>query len=143
MLIIILPDLCHSRGASFGSESFYGPQSIYTPYVNVLALHYVKMMDENLVSSGLSNDVVDLLDLSQGSLVSTQSLLSQLLSSLLAGVSDQLDQSSLVRSQARHLRNDASDESGSLGESTLSVRDLRSNLLSGDLVTLVQADSNT
>lgn len=101
----------------------------------------MKMRD--LVSSGLSNDLVHLLNLSQGSLVSTQSLLGQLLSSLLTSVSDQLDQSSLVRSQTGHLGDDASDESSSLGQSTLSVRDLWGNLLGGGFVTLVQTDSNT
>lgn len=101
------------------------------------------MTGEDLVSSGLSNDLGHLLNLSDGSLVGTQSLLSQLSSSLLTGVSDQFDQSSLVWSQARDLRDDASDERGSLGQSTLSLRDLWSNLLRVDLVTLVQADSNT
>lgn len=97
----------------------------------------------HLVSSGLSNNLVHLLNLSQGSLVGTQSLLGQLLGSLLTGVSDQLDQSSLVRSKTRHLRNDGSDKGGSLGKSTLSVRDLGGNGLLGDLVALVQTDSNT
>lgn len=95
------------------------------------------------MSSGFSNDLVHFLNLSQGSLVSTQSLLGQLLGSLLTGVSDQFDQSSLVWGQARNLRNDGSDESGSLGKSTLSVRDLWGNLLSGGLVALVQTDSNS
>lgn len=95
------------------------------------------------MSSGLSDDLVHLLDLSESSLVSTQSLLGQLLGSLLTSVSDQFDQSSLVWSQAGNLRDDASDELGSLGKSTLSLGDLWSNLLSVDLVALVQTDSNT
>lgn len=95
------------------------------------------------MSSGLSNDVVDLLNLSQSSLVGTQSLLSQLLSSLLTGVSDQLDQSSLVWGQARDLRDNASDESSSLGGLTLQGRTSWGNLLSGGFVTLVQSDSDT
>lgn len=101
------------------------------------------MLRKRLVSSGLSNDVGHLFNLLQGSLVGTQSLLGQLLGSLLTGVSDQFDQSSFVWSQARNLRNNASDESGSLGQSTLSVRDLWGNVLLDGLVTLVQADSNT
>lgn len=101
------------------------------------------MMARHLVSSGFSNDLVHFLNLLQGSLVSTQSLLGQLLGSLLTGVSDQLDQSSLVWGQAGNLRNNASNESGSLGKSTLSVRDLWGNLLSGGLVALVQTDSNS
>lgn len=99
--------------------------------------------ERHLVSSGFSNDLVHFFNLSQGSLVSTQSLLGQLLGSLLTSVSDQLDQSSLVWGQARNLRHDRSDESSSLGESTLSVRDLWGNLLSGGLVALVQTDSNS
>lgn len=95
------------------------------------------------MSSGFSNDLVHFLNLLQGSLVSTQSLLGQLLGSLLTSVSDQLDQSSLVRSQAGNLSDDASDESGSLGKSTLSVRDLWGNLPLGGLVALVQTDSNS
>lgn len=98
---------------------------------------------KRLVSSGLSNDVGHLFNLLQGSLVGTQSLLGQLLGSLLTGVSDQFDQSSFVWSQTSNLRNNASDESGSLGQSTLSVRDLWGNVLLDGLVTLVQADSNT
>ncbi|KNE01387.2 hypothetical protein QG37_01574 [Candidozyma auris] len=101
------------------------------------------MKYERLVSSGLSNDSVHLLNLSESSLVSTQSLLGQLLGSLLTGVSDQLDQSSLVWSQAGNLRHDASDELGSSGKGALSSGDLWSNLLSVDLVALVQTDSNT
>lgn len=100
------------------------------------------MTRKSLVSSGLSDDLVHLLDLSESSLVSTQSLLGQLLGSLLTSVSDQFDQSSLVWSQAGNLRDDASDELGSLGKSTLSLGDLWSNLLSVDLVALVQTDSN-
>lgn len=101
------------------------------------------MTGVDLVSSGLSNDVGHLLNLSDGSLVGTQSLLSQLSSSLLTSVSDQLDQSSLVRSQAGDLRDDASDEGGSLRRSTLSLGDLWGNFLGVDLVTLVQTNSNT
>lgn len=95
------------------------------------------------MSSGFGNDLVHFFNLSQGSLVGTQSLLGQLLGSLLTGVSDQFDQSSLVWGQARNLRNDGSDESSSLGESTLSVRDLWGDLLRGGLVALVQTDSNS
>lgn len=95
------------------------------------------------MSSGLSDDVGHLFNLLQGSLVSTQSLLGQLLGSLFTGVSDQFDQSSLVWSQASNLRDNASDEGSSLGQSALSVRDLWSNVLLGGFVTLVQADSNT
>lgn len=97
----------------------------------------------NLVSSRLGDNLVHLLNLSQGSLVGTQSLLGQLLGSLLTGVSDQFDQSSLVWSKTGDLLDDASDEGGSLGKSTLSVRDLWSDLLGGGLVTLVQTNSNT
>lgn len=101
------------------------------------------IIPENLVSSRLSNDLVHFFNLSQGSLVGTQSLLGQLLSSLLTSVSDQFDQSSLVRSQSGNLLDDVSDKLGSLGLSTLSVRDLWSNLLGGGLVTLVQTNCNT
>lgn len=95
------------------------------------------------MSSGLGNDGVDLLNLSQSSLVGTQSLLSQLLGSLLTSVSDQLNQSSLVWGQAGDLRDDASDESSSLGDDTLLVGASWGNRLSGGFVTLVQSDSDT
>lgn len=95
------------------------------------------------MSSGLGNDGVDLLNLSQSSLVGTQSLLGQLLSSLLTSVSDQLDQSSLVWGQARDLGDNASDESSSLGNDTLLGGASWGNLFSGGFVTLVQSDSDT
>lgn len=102
-----------------------------------------EMKGVDLVSSGFSDDLVHFLNLSQGSLVGTQSLLGQLLGSLLTGVSDQFDQSSLVWSKTGNLGDNASDEGSSLGQSTLSVRNLWGNLLLGGFVTLVQADSNT
>ena len=89
------------------------------------------------MSSRLSNDLVHFFNLSQGSLVGTQSLLGQLLGSLLTSISDQFNQSSLVRSQSRNLLDNASDKVSSLGKSTLSVGALWGDLLSGDLVTLV------
>ena len=89
------------------------------------------------MSSRLSNDLVHFFNLSQGSLVGTQSLLGQLLGSLLTSISDQFNQSSLVRSQSRNLLDNASGKVSSLGKSTLSVGDLWGDLLSGDLVTLV------
>lgn len=73
------------------------------------------------MSSGLSNNVVHLFNLLQSSLVGAQSLLGQLLGSLLAGVSDQLNQSSLVWGQAGDLRDNASDEDGSLRHTRLWV----------------------
>lgn len=97
----------------------------------------------DLVSSGLSNDGVDLLNLLQSSLVGTQSLLGQLLGSLLTGVSDQLDQSSLVWSQTGDLRDDALNESTSLGDTALEVDTSWGDLLGGGFVTLVQSDSDT
>lgn len=96
-----------------------------------------------LVSLGLGDDLVHLLNLSQGSLVGTQSLLRQLLGSLLASVSDQLNQSSLVWSQAGHLLDDVSDKGSSLGKSTLSVGDLGGDLLGLDLAALVNTNCNT
>lgn len=97
----------------------------------------------NLVSSRFSNDLVHFFNLSQCSLVSTQSLLSELSGSLLTGVSDQFDHSSLVRSQTADFLDDVSDELSSLGQSTLSVRDLWCNNLGVDLVTFVQTSGNT
>ena len=108
-----------------------------------LNLVYYTLYIKCLVLSGSSDDTVHLFNLLQGSLVGTQSLLGQLLGSLFTGVSDQFDQSSFVRSQPGDFRHDRSDELGSLGEGTLSVRDLGGDFLSGSLVTLVETNSNT
>lgn len=96
-----------------------------------------------LVTTGLSNDVVNLLNLSLSSLESTKSLLSDLSSSLLTSVSDQLHKSSLVWGKTSNLSDDGTNKSGSLGSSTLSVRDLWDLLEGLDLSTLVETNSNT
>lgn len=93
--------------------------------------------------SRLGNNGGHLLDLSQGSLVSTQSLLCQLLGSLLTSVSDQLDQSTLVRGEASNLLDNVAHKRRSLRKSTLSVRDLGSGLLGVSLATLVQSNSDS
>lgn len=95
------------------------------------------------MTTGLSNDVVDLLNLTLSSREGTQSLLSDLSSSLLTSVSDQLHQSSLIWSQTSNLSDDGTDKGGSLGSSTLSVGDLWSLLQLFNLSTLVETNSNT
>lgn len=76
------------------------------------------------MTTSLVDDFVHFFNLSLGSTESSQSLLCDLSGSLLTSVSDQFDQSSFVWSQRSDFLNDASDENGSLGSSTLSVRDL-------------------
>lgn len=95
------------------------------------------------MTTGLSNDVVDLLNFTLSSREGTQSLLGDLSSSLLTSVSDQLHQSSLVWSQTGNLSDDRTDKGGSLGSSTLSVRDLWDLLQLFNLSTLVETSSDT
>lgn len=89
------------------------------------------------------NDFVHFFNLSLSSTESSQSLLCDLSSSLFTSVSDQFDQSSFVWSQRSDFLNDRSDESGSLGSSTLSVRNLWGWGQLVDLLTFVQTNSNT
>lgn len=72
----------------------------------------------------LGDHVVQLLDLSLRSSVCSQSLLGELSGTLVLGVSEQLDDSSLIWCKSCNLSDQVSDESGSLGESSLSSRRL-------------------
>lgn len=96
-----------------------------------------------LMTSGFLDNSLHLLNLSEGSLVSTQSLLGELLSSLLTSVSDKFDDSSLVWGKTGNLTDNLSDKRGSLGEGTFTVGDLWSNGSLGNLVTFVCSNSDT
>ena len=97
----------------------------------------------NLMTTGSSNDVVHFFNLGLSSTEGTQSLLGDLSGSLFTSVSDQIDQSSFVWSQTGNFLNDRTNEGSSVRGSTLSVRDLWGWGQCGDLLTLVQTNSNT
>lgn len=101
---------------------------------------------KNLVTSNtsrLSNNLGHRLNLSLSTAESTELLLGELASTLLLGVSEQLNDSSLVRSKTSDLLDDVTDKGGSSGSSTLSVRNASGLDSRGDLVALVDADSNS
>lgn len=93
-----------------------------------------------LMSSGSSNDIRHLLHLSLGSLLGTESLLSELLGSLVTGVSKKIDDSSLVWGKTSNLLDQVLDEDGSL---RWLVRRSLGDLLGFNLVSLVLSDNNT
>lgn len=95
------------------------------------------------MSSCSSNNGTHLLDLVLGSLLGAKSLLCELSGSLISKVSDQIDDSSLIWRQSSDLLDQISDEGGLLGGSSLSLGWSWSDLLCGDLVALVQTDSNS
>lgn len=97
----------------------------------------------SLVTTRSGDDVVHLFNLSLSSGERTQSLLGDLSSSLFTGVSDQIDQSSFVWRQTSDFSDQRTDELGSVRSSTLLVRDLWGWGHLGDLLTLVQTNSNT
>ena len=135
-------DKCFNQVLPFGIYDWQTPNK-YVKRISITMEKWEGKPAGRLVSLRLSNDLVHLLNLSQGSLVGAQSLLGQLLGTLLAGVSEQLNQSSLVWSQARDLRDNASHESSSVGKSSLFAGKSWHNLLLGGFVTLVQTDSDT
>lgn len=99
-----------------------------------------------LASLGVSrsgDDVVHVLNLSLSTAESTELLLGELSSSLITGVSQQLNDSSLVRSLAGNLLDEVSDKSGSLRESTLSSRNSSGGGSGSDLVALVGSNSDS
>lgn len=99
-----------------------------------------------LASLGVSrsgDDVVHVLNLSLSTAESTELLLGELSSSLITGVSQQLNDSSLVRSLAGNLLDEISDKSGSLREGTLSSRDSSGGGSGSDLVALVGSNSDS
>jgi hypothetical protein len=94
-------------------------------------------------TSRLSNDASHRLNLSLSTAESTELLLGELASTLLLRVSKQLNDSSLVGSKTSNLMDNVANKSVSGGSSTLSVRNTGSLDSRGDLVALVDADSNS
>lgn len=72
----------------------------------------------------LGDHVVQFLDFSLGSSVCSQSLLGELSGTLVLGVSEQLDDSSLIWCESGDFSDQVSDECRPLGESSLSSRRL-------------------
>lgn len=95
------------------------------------------------MTSRLGDDSGHVLALGLSTLERTELLLGELAGTLLLGVSDQLNNASLVRSQSAHLTGQVSDELSSLGEGTLAVGGLSSNLSGGDLVSLVETNGDS
>lgn len=94
-------------------------------------------------TSSLSNDSGHVLALSLTTLERTKLLLSELTGTLLLGVTDQLDDSLFVRSEAGDFTDEGSNEGRSLGGGTLSVGWLCSWGSWGDLVALVKTDGES
>jgi hypothetical protein len=95
------------------------------------------------MSSRFSNDSSHVFALSLCSLEGSQLLLGKLSSSLFLRVSDQLDNSSLVRSQSGDFSDQVSHKGGSLGFDTFSVRNFLRDLSLGHLVSFVETKNNT
>lgn len=101
---------------------------------------------KNLVTSNtsrLSNNLGHRLNLSLSTAEGTELLLSELAGTLLLRVSEQLNDSSLVRSKTSDLLDDVTDKGGSGRSSTLSVGDTSSLDSRSDLVALVNANGNS
>lgn len=94
-------------------------------------------------TSGLSNDSGHGLNLSLSTAESSKLLLGELTGTLLLGVTDQLNNSSLVRSETSNFLDNVTNEGSSGRGSTLSGGDTGSLLSGGDLVALVDANGNS
>lgn len=93
-------------------------------------------------TSGLSNDLVHLLNFSLSTAKGTEFLLSELAGTLLLGVTEQLDDTSLVGSKTSNLRDNVADES-SLSRDSLLLVEASSRGSGGDLVALVDANGDS
>jgi hypothetical protein len=110
-----------------------------TLQMQVIAL----LVIQSLMTTLLSNNVGELLNLCLSANKGTESLLAELLGTLILRVLDQFHDTTLIRSKSSDFTNKIADELGALALNTLLVGRSDLEFTAGSDVTLVEANSDS
>ena len=94
-------------------------------------------------AAGLGDDTLELIDLLLGAAEGTESLLGELTGTLVLGVTEQLNDSALVGSEASNLLDDLADEGSALAQVALGSGDTGLDDTGSGFVALVEANGQT
>ena len=103
----------------------------------------IRLNDLVTSTARLSDDTLELVDLGLGTAESTESLLGELTGTLVLGVTEQLNDSALVGSEASNLLDDLADEGSALAQVALGSGDTGLDDTGSGFVALVEANGQT